>query len=233
MADDWIQRTLTKYPEGSEARQNFLRTLGEYKTLGRTGYMAKYPEVFTLKGVSGTPTSFYIGEIDAEINDLRYALSQYVGPGYTAMRWLLQKQIDVKWAERERLAGRKANIPIRETPMPDWMRDYLEMSIPGEMSQYAPGLQRAGRGRGTATPSPQTPALRPIGAQAELTPDQMAEMAGYAAWQKAGSPTQYSDWALKAMSDWQGAWQPHVALSESLFPKKAKLRTGWATALQR
>lgn len=122
---------------------------------------------------------------------------------------------------------------IPEPPIPAWMEEYLERSAPAAVPEYSAGQLARPSSRG-APPTPEgAAALRPMGAQAELTPEQMGLMAGYQAWGAAGSPRRYSEEALIEMSDWQKSWDPYTRLSESLFPKQAKLRGDWRTALQR
>jgi len=113
-------------------------------------------------------------------------------------------------------------------PIPDWMQKYIDPSVPLKRSPLeekgvGPSLQAFGYKRPGA--------LRPFGAQEELTPEEMLFMAGYQAWGKAGAPTGMG--GLTEMADWQKHWQPHVALSQKLFPKQAKLGKRWSVASQR
>ncbi len=107
----------------------------------------------------------------------------------------------------------------KNIPIPDWMVPYLETSINYEAPE---GVQQGN-----------APTLRPMGAQAELTPTQLGQMAGYEAYTRAGAPSNYSEEALTAMSDWEQWWQPYTTLSQSLFPSKNKLTPRWMPALQR
>ena len=177
-----------------------------------------------------------ISRLEAEAADLRELKRQFAGPEATYMRWLINNEVITKERRALRLRGVK-NVPrYQEEPtMPDWMEEYLEQSIPAatpQYSAYAERLERQRRPRGMPTPEPAA-TLRPIGAQAELTPEQMGLMAGYQSWGAAGSPRAYSEEAITEMSDWQKRWAEHARLSQSLFPTQAKLRSNWRTAAQR
>ena len=116
-------------------------------------------------------------------------------------------------------------------PMPEWMEEYIDRATPAVKPDYLPQKARPRSWRPEQTEGAY--AVRPLGAQAELDPEQMKLLGAYAAWTGAGAPTKYSEGALTAMSDWQGKWQQQAALSESLFPRQTKLRANWRTALQR
>jgi len=141
-----------------------------------------------------------------------------------------------KAKELRYLAGQSAKTEVKPfaatpPPVPDWMKEYLETSMPvGVATQPT----TEGRGRGQQQDvSKLASTLRPMGAQAELSPEQMGQMAGYQAWGKAGSPYGYSEGAITEMADWERWWAPHVRLSQELFPTKAKLGTKWMPASQR
>jgi len=232
---DWITATLERYEDKPEAKQNFLTSLSEYQTLGRAGYMEAHPELFDLSLYGGdwrsTPTSVYVNRAEAEINDLRGLLRQFSGPEATYIRWLINRQIQDKTAERERLSGRKYEPRYEETPMPNWMKDYLETSMPvGVTTPTTEGRTRRGQQQDV---SKLASTLRPMGAQAELSPEQMGQMAGYGAWGASGSPYGFSEANITSMADWERHWIPYTRLSEALFPTKTKLRAGWLPAMQK
>jgi len=120
---------------------------------------------------------------------------------------------------------------VTPLPIPEWMQPYLEPSIniAGELAPELEGQETGGYGA----------ALRPLGAQAELSQEQLAQMAGYMAWGKAGAPTSLPSDVNKLqsmianLSDYQKWWDEYVRLSESLFPKQTKLSTSWGVAKQR
>jgi len=232
---DWITATLERYKDKPEAKQNFLTSLSEYQTLGRAGYMEAHPELFDLSLYGGdwrsTPTSVYVNRAEAEINDLRGLLRQFSGPEATYIRWLINRQIQDKTAERERLSGRKYEPRYEETPMPDWMKEYLETSMP--VGVTTPTTEGRGRRGQQQDVSKLASTLRPMGAQAELTPEQMGQMAGYGAWGASGSPYGFSEANITSMADWERWWAPHVRLSQELFPKQTKLGSKWMPAAQR
>lgn len=119
------------------------------------------------------------------------------------------------------------------SPMPDWMLPYVDYGNP-----YAPATKmgtlgaRGGIPTTVLTGSPKAGQLRPAGAQAELTADDMATMAGYQAWGKAGAPTSYSQSAVQQMANWQKWWEPYAKLSQKLFPAKVGLGKRWAAGRQ-
>jgi hypothetical protein len=109
------------------------------------------------------------------------------------------------------------------------MQPYLEPSVTIKQTNIPVESGKTQRG-GTA-------ALRPMGAQAELTPEQMGLMAGYLAYGAAGAPKslygQDLGGTLATMADWQTPWEQYVRQSQKLFPKATNLRTNWLTARQR
>ncbi|GAI54868.1 unnamed protein product, partial [marine sediment metagenome] len=127
--------------------------------------------------------------------------------------------------KKEMLYERAGELYQAPPPTPDWMQEYIEPTVSKETGGGF--LSRIFK-----KPSV-TSTLRPLGAQAELDPDQLEFMAGYQAWRKAGAPTEYSEEAISKMADWRKSWEPHVRESQSLFPTGKKLRTGWATAMQK
>ena len=187
----------------------------------------------------------YRDQIRQQIADLQNFKDQFPGPEGTFIRWLIrQKQTELhNQLETEFHGLFDAGDPLflREyepPPIPDWLAPYVEPSMPYQKSQYPytdepvedkmPWKRRGRDGEAVETPS-----LRPLGAQAELTPEQLGLMAGYQAWGRAGSPMRYSGGAIRDMADWQRWWDQYVALSKSLFPKSQKKTAGWQTARQR
>lgn len=194
--------------------------------MGRRAYMDAYPEVFT--GSPSLPVTSRIGwEEQQRINELYGLLGQFHGPESGFIRWMIRNKIKGLEYELDKMRGvTEARPPTyAPPPIPDWMQEYI---VPGEtIERGAPS--RAKWGERTK----QTYKLKPLSAQEELTPEQMGQMAAYQAWQKAGAPTEYSDWALRAMSDWQRHWDYYTRQSESLFPQKTKQTTRWKVATQR
>ena len=169
--------------------------------------------------------------IDAQISNYAALRSFATGPEGTYIRWIIGDKISRLIGQREKLLGRESYYKAKPPPVPSWMQEYIEPSTPLEKSQY-PYTGEPRRGR-VAEGKPKASALRPIGAQAELSPEQMGLMAGYQAWGMAGSPYSFSEGAIRDMAEWRRWWEPHTRLSESQFPTKAKLGGRWATALQR
>lgn len=179
-----------------------------------------------------------LARLKAEIVDLKELSRQFSGAEATWMRWLIATKVQGLNSNIDSLRGvapsKRGQAPS-PPPIPAWMEEYLEKSIPAAVPEYsAYGEQLARPSPRGARPAPEGAAtLRPMGAQAELTPDQMGLMAGYQSWAAAGSPRRYSEGAITEMADWQKHWAQHTRLSESLFPKQAKLGQRWTTALQR
>ena len=142
-----------------------------------------------------------------------------------------EEEIAESRAWREDFEGGPISARTTPAPVPEWMRPYIEEGMAYERaptgerrrtrSQKAETTTLAGLGQ-----------LRPLGAQAELDPEQLGQMAGYQSWGYAGFPTQYSERAIEEMADWQRWWTPYVKLSEGLFPKQTTLRKRWRVSEQ-
>ena len=220
MADNWYARTQAKYiAEGNPERlANFQRSYAEYQRLGRGGYIAAHPEVFGQFGPTGTTygARHYASMKMAALGNL---MGQFWGPEAAWIRWLI--------GERISQIGRKFDMemPEREPPpVPDWMQEYV---IPQEevIPSGRRGIRRPPQTRTTYQ-------LRPLSAQAKLSPEQQSLMAGFQAWQKAGAPTRYSESAIERMSDIDRWWSPYQMESQAMFPK-SPIKPRWATAVQR
>lgn len=218
-----------------------LATSFQLQQLGKQGYMGLYPEVFT----GGAMNMYGLREVDrlkAQIEDLRQMQLQFSGPEATYIRWFIANRIN---SLNDQVAYETKGTPAKKTippPVPDWLMEYLETSMPAKAAEYMTGFPQATsegrRKKQFAGGEPLGRELRPLGAQAELTPEQLGLMAGYQAWGKAGSPVKSGDeqgfaGMIAQMSDWQRYMQNYTTLSEKLFPKQTNLRTGWATATQR
>jgi len=97
-------------------------------------------------------------------------------------------------------------------PIPNWMHQYLEMSMPG-------GRTVEGKPKQGGLPSY---TVRPLGAQTELTPEQMTQLGVYQAWGRAGAPGSIGAYMDKAamfpsyISEWE-------QLSKKLWPSEQRL----------
>ena len=173
-----------------------------------------------------------------QIGDYQSLKAQFSGPASEHIRWLIDEKIRGLTMQRERFAGRDISSRLatpEPPPMPSWMKDYLEPSMPLEEPQYLDGEEERGGGRRRREVEgrPGASTLRPLGAQTELSTAKQQFMAGYGAWGLAGSPTEYSQGAITEMADLERYWTPYTRLSESLFPTKAKLGARWMPAKQR
>ena len=112
---------------------------------------------------------------------------------------------------RKRAEGPAEEIGEREYPVADWMKTYLE-------SSRQLGKEREGGIRpGIAYQ------LRPLGAQAKTSLEELGEMKGYHTWGKAGAPLSYEKYA-KARESEESWWEEYRRLSESLFPTRVGVK---------
>ena len=111
-------------------------------------------------------------------------------------------------------------VPIsRETyPIPEWMKPLLE-STKTERGELKPVEERGRKGAYAF-------GVRPLGAQAELTPERLGELYGYYGWHKMGAPMSYRAYAGRAteLPSWIEEYQ---RLSEKLFPTARYIRPAW------
>jgi len=214
--------------------QSFL--LGQ---VGTQGYMDLFPEMFTIGGFGGGGMS----REQMEITSLAAMSRQLRGIGGTFARWLIDSRIkELEYKVAKDLVSRGARqevspLKLREAPIPDWMRPYIEEGAP-----YTSGMdETAGRGRKarvqkeTSLPAG-TGKLRPISAQEQLTPEQMQMMAAYGAWGQMGFPTSIRNMNKQALLEGlmnTTGWDTYTQLSQKLFPSQKKLGSGWAISQQR
>ena len=127
-------------------------------------------------------------------------------------------------------------------PIPDWMNEFIigETTFAPEkrrgMSEDVYRAKTRGEETGMPTLSPGgvTGGLRPIGAQAELTTEQLKQLSGFLGWYKGGRPSRYGGgYAGRLGEGWGDWWNEYVKLSESLFPSKYAPNTFWKPAKQR
>jgi hypothetical protein len=129
-------------------------------------------------------------------------------------------------------------------PTPEWMQPYIEQGLPYQKIDMTPmGAQPNRRTARYGNQAPAVPTgagqLRPMGAQANLNPEEMEAMAGYQAWGRTGFPTgaggglEGFQSTIEQMSDWQRWWQPYTELSKKLFPTAVKTTGRWMPAQQR
>jgi len=110
--------------------------------------------------------------------------------------------------------------PTEGLPLPEWLQEYLEPSMPA-------GVEGARK---------QAYALRPLGAQADLSLEQMGQMAGYLGWTKAGAPTRWSQWLgpgpeksyageryLEKREKFLPWWQEYQRKAQAMFPSEARM----------
>lgn len=93
-------------------------------------------------------------------------------------------------------------------PIPDWMQEYLEYSMPAG---------KKGEERGAF-------ALRPLGAQAEPSLEQLGEMKGYHTWEKAGAPLRYREYA-EAAEMGESWWEEWIRKARALEPTRVGAKT--------
>jgi len=195
--------------------------------LGRTRYMNLYPELFTPRPFFPLSSRKGYAE-EQEMQDLYGLMGQFTGPESGFIRWLINKKIqDLQYKVGKMRGVTEARPPAyKPPPVPNWMQQYIQPA------KTVPVTETRGRQR-RPVDTKQLGTLSSLGAQEELTPQRQAQMAGYLAWQKAGAPTEYSEWSLRNMSDWQRRWEEYTRQSQALFPKQQSLTTRWRTAEQR
>lgn len=118
-------------------------------------------------------------------------------------------------ARQEAEGGAGLTRELEETyPVPEWLQAFLEHSMPvGEDGEAFE--------------------MRPLGAQAEVSPERLGEMAGYLGWGKMGAPLRYKPYAEAAerIPEW---WEEYTRMSEKLFPKEIGTRRArWYPASQK
>jgi len=195
----------------------------QLQRLGRTGYAELYPEVF--KEFYPMRTRIPSWQ-EQKIQDLRWLLNQYSGPEGAVIRHLIRNRIADLQYQIDRGRVTEARAPEYEPPpVPEWMKPYIETrTVP---------VEEPIRGRRREQPeTKEVQVLRPLGAQTELTPEQMGYMAGYQAWLEAGAPTRFQESMLPELSDWQRYWEYYKRQSQALFPKQQRLTPRWAVARQ-
>jgi len=208
----------TLSPEAVTAAQLF-----QIEYLGRTGYMNLYPEVY--KEFYPMRTRIPSWQ-EQKIQDLRWLLNQYFGPEGAVIRHLIKNRMADLQYQMDRFRVSTARAPEYEPPpIPEWMKPYIETrTVPVEEPPH--------RMRREQPETKEVQVLRPLGAQTELTPEQMGYMAGYQAWLEAGSPTKFEERLLPELSDWQRYWKYYTRQAQELFPKQQSLFPRWAIARQ-
>jgi hypothetical protein len=199
--------------------------------LGWGRYYDLFPETFGATG--GAPQFNQLKNLQGQIADLNSLKQQYANDPNTnyILMWMIDNEIGglKSTIDRIRNSGRVTNtFRAQESPkLPSWLQPYLESSVPLERTNVTESESRKSK---YAKPST-TASLRPLSAQAELSPEQQDFMSSYLAWGKAGSPRTFTKGA-PMMSNWQNWWDEYTTLSQSLFPSAGKRKASWATARQ-
>ena len=114
--------------------------------------------------------------------------------------------------------GAEGAYQASKFPMPSWLAPLLEPSMMAGKD--------AETKKGTETGAAFTP--RPLGAQAELTPTQMQQLALYGGWGQGGA-TLDPDEYIKNLSQVAPWWEEYSTLSKKLAPKSVNLsRPQWS-----
>jgi len=227
-----------------ENLQSKLNTYDRASCAERIEYLSAQAGMYEeMKGqFSGAESTYIRWMLDNKIKEVYHQINRERESNREGYRQMLTTYAkaqteagDIEGAQKTlELAAKKigGEIPPYEAeppPMPSWLGEYLESSIPYKKEDVTEQAKQ----RRSFNQEELTPSLRPLGAQAELNPEQMGLMAGYQAWGKAGAPSRYSEQALLEMSQWERWWEPYVSLSKKLFPKQTALGTRWMTARQR
>jgi hypothetical protein len=208
-------------------------TAFQLSQLGKGGYMDLYPEVFGMGG--GSPMGFdQIANLRGQIADLENVRHQLINSdgGYIS-RWMIGNQISALNKQIGLLQGEPVSSLGRykptELPTPDWLKPYLEPAMPYTQENIMGTTGRKDKYGTKGT----TASLRPLGAQTELTPGQLAFMNEYTAGGKAGSPKFFTTDTATRMTSQQPWWDYYQTQSQALMPSSKKLGTRWATASQK
>ena len=146
-------------------------------------------------------------EIQRQISEREWASALEPGQERTYMPpGGLERQRQIEQARGVLAEPRSEWGEHKAPPVPEWMREYTETSMP----------------RGAAFE------LRPLGAQAQLGSEELGSMAGYLGWTRAGAPTEYSPEAIEKMADWERWWEEYKRQSMKLFPRRVTLGARWA-----
>ena len=141
-------------------------------------------------------------EIQRQISEREWASALEPGQERTYMPpGGLERQRQIEQARAVLAEPKSEWLGPGAPPVPRWMREYMEPSMP--------------RGVGFE--------LRPLGAQAQLGPEELGHMAGYLGWTRAGAPTRYSPEAIQKMADWEKWWEEYKRQSMKLFPQRVTL----------
>lgn len=136
------------------------------------------------------------------------------------------------WQEDERRVG----VPVPKesvgVPVPKWIEEFLEPNIPleGDISraQDPMNLPRRWPGKrgGYTAEDLGAYTVRPLGAQAELSLDELGQLASYLKWVKAGAPTKFGKKSMSQMANAAKYWQEYQRQSQAMMPKDV----GWIPA---
>jgi hypothetical protein len=201
-------------------------TSAQMRTLGQKGYRELYPEVFSGTGGFGRPQLMSPEEIEiAALRELRAGLT---GVGNYYYRKLIDARIT---ALQVRMGGRDREVQF---DIPDWMKPLISEGIPYQSEEAVlPKPTRAigyGKGRRPVTKEafPEGAGkLASLGAQTELSVDQMKFLQGYLGWGKGGFATgagkQTPQAIQKMAANQQAAWEEYIRRSQSMFPPSVRL----------
>ena len=175
----------------------------------------------TFTGSGDWITRWMIGNSIKELEERKYTFTQgmqtYYAQGEQAK--IIAETAEPGWVPQETLEGWKrdwgrmegvketAEMGIEGTkptgpPVPDWMKPYQESSM-----QYTKGGAEQ---------------LRPIGAQADLSTQQLEKMGGYLGWGQAGAPKYFSKEYVTQLQNLPGWWNELIKQSEELHPVSRK-----------
>ena len=156
-----------------------------------------------------------------EIKNLEAMLQEYTGPEGTYIRWILRNKINHFKKIEASIRGLNYREGAFDNPMPipDWMEPFITTTT------VQPEVPEGMKGRRQFTKPKTTMGLRPLGAQTELNPEQLTQMAAFLSAQKG--------WDLQSQSDLGRFWEPYRRESEGMFSQATRQAPRWATAQQR
>jgi hypothetical protein len=221
-------------------------TAFQLSQLGNAGYMDLYPENYRLVDPENAMGNYQTRQLYQGGFDIKADLKGKIADWEEVLRQLkLSSSYVGAWLASNTITGLKKELALaygasrssvknmqpKPLPIPDWMKPYLEPAIPYQKENVM-GTPLGRKEQRYGSRQPQTASLRPLGAQAELTPEQMGYLSEYQAWGQAGSPKTFTDQMAYNLANQSKWWEGYTTKSQSLFPTAGKLRANWATAKQ-
>ena len=199
---------LTEQKQRTEQAQKYLQ-------VSEGGGFPAAPGAWTAPNTSGWPPG---GGISKSVTPASAYGDNWISASAASEGSAQRREENLFWNRVLGEQGAEGAYQASKFPMPSWLAPLLEPSM---MAGKAPKTKR-----GTETGAAFTP--RPLGAQAELTPTQMQQLALYGGWGQGGA-TLDPDEYIKNLSQVAPWWEEYSTLSKKLAPKSVNLsRPQWS-----